>query len=122
MKILDPGHSFELDSYDGDAVQRLDFVKREGSGYPENIGRRPGTTMQEVIRAILNRANYVNKQTPCLETEGVIQCQQQSILLLETRAKRVKGKFLTVPSIEELLEYSTCKTCGHVCCTEPHAH
>lgn len=122
MKVIDEGHSFELNCLDGDIVQRLIHVKREGPGYPGNIGSYPGTTMQEVLRAELNRARYVNMQTPCAETEGVINCLQQALLLLEIRAKRVKGKLLVLSDLSILETAEICKTCGHIHCTESHEH
>jgi hypothetical protein len=119
MKVLDRGHQYELAHLDGEGTQVLTFVKREGEHYPGNVGHHQGTTMQEVIRALLERARYVNWQIPCLETEAAIHCLQQALLLFEVRAKRVKGKHLDVSTLALLEACSTCDTCGHVRCTEP---
>lgn len=116
MKVLDPGHRYELESLDGDARQILAFVKREGGHYPGNFGAHAGTNMQEVIRALLHRARYINNQIPCMETEAVIQCLQQAFLFLEIRAKRVKGAILECTNIADLESAETCATCGHVHC------
>ena len=36
MKVIDPGHSYRLDSFDGDRSIELHFVKRKGENYPGN--------------------------------------------------------------------------------------
>lgn len=119
MRVIDPGHVYELDSIDGGEPQRLVFVKREGPRYPGNIGHHPGTQMQEVLRALIERARYVQAQIPCAETEGAIRAMQLALMLMEIRAKRVKGKSFEghMQFIERL---PTCKTCGHVLCEEEH--
>jgi hypothetical protein len=43
MRIIDPGHDYILSVYDGEGEQRLTFMKREGPGFPGNIGHYPGT-------------------------------------------------------------------------------
>lgn len=118
MKVIDPGHKFELDSLDGEFKNILQFVKREGEHYPGNIGHYPGTTIQEVLRASISRLEHVNRQIPCLESEMVVDLLKSAITLLEIRAKRVKGKYLTETRIVEILQAKTCKMCGHVSCME----
>jgi hypothetical protein len=61
MKVLEAGHKYELLSLDGGEPQILTFVKREGEGYPGNVGHHPGTTLQEVLRAEIDRGMYVGK-------------------------------------------------------------
>jgi hypothetical protein len=48
MKVIDPGHYYELNVLDGDLPlpAYLRFVKREGPGYPGNKDHYPGTTCQ----------------------------------------------------------------------------
>lgn len=121
MKVLDKGHRYELASLDGNETQVLSFVKREGAHYPGNVGHHSGTTTQEVIRALLERARYVNSQIPCLETEAVIACLQQALLLCEIRAKRVKGGHLQCDSLAAMEHASTCHHCGHIECASAHA-
>lgn len=61
MTVIDPGHEYLMDSLDGEQTNRLVFVKRQGVKYPGNVGAHPGTTMQEVLRALLERLKYVNQ-------------------------------------------------------------
>ncbi len=69
-EIIDPGHKYILLTLDGELNQTLTFVKRcdkiiEGrltNKFPGNKGEYPGTTMQSVIRVILNRLRYLQNQ------------------------------------------------------------
>lgn len=122
MKTLDPGHQYELNSLDGDLQQVLTFVKRcdrdDPSKYPGNDNAYPGTTTQEVLRALINRTQYVQNQIPCLENEQIISMLRQCIYLLESRAKQRKGKALRLTTTVPIEAIGTCPKCGHILCTE----
>jgi hypothetical protein len=128
MKVIDPGHEYELDSLDGDLPQKLVFVKREGAGYPGNVGAHPGTNLQEVLRALIERCHYLDNQIPCPETTLVLGLLQSALYLLEARAARRHGRILDAPLGELENPRSKCSQCGHVGCAgtcrspeEPHA-
>ena len=119
--MLDPGHTFELASLDGDGVQILRFVKRVGDRYP---GNEPpaysGCTTQEVIRALVRRQLYVDGQEHDSANAAVVRCLREALLALEDRAARRRGEAQVlaeetrdVEAIEDLL---TCPACGHVAC------
>lgn len=119
MIVHEAGHIYVLPSLDGNMPQILTFVKRIGAHFPGNTGApHPGTTTQEVVRALLDRSRYVNKQIPCVETEAVIAALQSILLLLEVRAKRVKGKHLREGTLAEIEAAKVCNICGHVSCLE----
>ncbi len=115
MKIIDNGHEYSLSSLDGGPPIRLVFVKREGEGYPGNVGHHPGTTMQEVLRALVERATYVNNQIPCEETTETIYLLKQAIFLLESRAAKRHGRSVDF-NTEQAVHGPTCYRCGHVGC------
>ncbi len=116
MKVIDPGHEYELDSLDGAYYQCLRFVKREGGHYPGNVGYHAGTTTQEVLRALIDRSVYVNCQLSCPETTLVIGLLQSALYLLESRAARCHGRILN-ETVEALSAGAgKCQTCGHVGC------
>ena len=73
MKVIDPGHSYLLRSYDGGGPSRLTFVKRcdPPEKYPGNWNAHPGTQIQEVLRALMERCQYINNQIPSEQTEEV---------------------------------------------------
>ncbi len=117
MKVIDSGHEYELTSLDGELSQRLVFVKREGPNYPGNVGHHPGTTMQDVLRCLIERAKYVNNQIPCSETEEAIWHMGRAIVILERRAARRHGRRCPFTT-DELIYGETCKQCGHVGCAQ----
>lgn len=116
MNVIDPGHVYDLDSLDGEQANRLVFVKREGPKYPGNIGSHPGTTTQEVLRALIERAHYVNGQAFCEETERVEMLLRECVVLLEKRAARLHGRKLTASLDAVVWGVGKCSLCGHVGC------
>lgn len=120
MRVIDPGHVYSLDLLDTtehfSKAQVLTFVKREGEKYPGNRGSHPGTTSQEVLRALIDRANYVNAQEPCAETELAGQLMKAALYLLEVRAARKHGRTLSFSVAQVLHEVAKCEKCGHIGC------
>jgi hypothetical protein len=115
MTVIDSGHEYVLDSIDGEAPQRLVFVKRQGDKYPGNVGCHAGTTSQEVLRALIERATYVNRQMPCPETSEATALLIRVVWLFESRAARLHGR--AAPSVEAaVLGCDRCRACGHVGC------
>lgn len=132
MKVIDPGHFFELDVYDGrkDQTSTLTFMKRREppEKYPGNRSSYPGTNLQEVLRAAIARVRYLDAQFQCCENTSVLDHLQKSIFELELRAARRHGRgpeslglrliesnserrIFDLSKIEDL---PTCKTCGHL--------
>lgn len=124
MKIVDPGHEYLLDAHDIDPVNEsqaihLKFMKRAGDGYPYNHGQHPGTNSQEVLRALIDRAEYINKQNPCAETEAIIGNLKTALLLFEVRAARRRGNPLSgYASLRDFESRQPCKACGHIDCND----
>lgn len=103
MKELDPGHSFDLQCFDGVFTQTLVFMKRMGEKYPNNTSIYPGTNLQEVLRALISRVKYLQKQIPCFHNLLILFCLRVSFNLLELRAaQRHKRKFKFIYVIELL--------------------
>ncbi len=117
MTVIDPGHDYWLDALDGGAPVRLTFVKREGPRYPGNVGTHGGTTLQEVLRALIERSNYVNAQIPCPETTLAIGLLQSALYLFEARAARVHGRILNCSLAGVVEGAGKCLRCGHVGCS-----
>lgn len=120
MRVIDPGHEYSLDSLDGEFPQTLVFVKREGAPYPGNVGSHPGTTCQEVLRALISRLYYVQWQTPCPETALVIGNLESALYLLEVRAARRHGRMFSASMQDVTSGAGKCRSCGHVGCPGCH--
>jgi len=119
VRVIDPGHTYQLDGLDGGTPQTIRFVKRcdPPAKYPGNVGSYPGTTIQEVLRVLIDRTQYVGRQRPCEETVHAIDAMREAIRLLEERAARRHGRALGPMPTQPELE-STCPACGHIRCEE----
>lgn len=124
MQVVDPGHIYDLtwldlDPHDlGPIKGRLEFVKREGENYPGNGSSYPGTTTQEVLRALIDRIQYVDRQIPCMENVLILFHLRRAIYLLEERAAKRHGReFPKWKDIKEHIEIiPVCSKCGHIGC------
>lgn len=122
MEIIDPGHRYKLNVLDEiDYFVELVFVKREGKKYPGNIGHYPGTNLQEVIRACIDRLKYLDNQIYDRRNEMCITLLKTCLFMLEQRASERHNRILVV-SLGEIESYPTCDKCGHIGCNgECHA-
>lgn len=91
MKIIEPGHIYELAHLDGHGTTKLTFVNREEGTEHE------GTQTQEVLRALINRTWHCHE---CLPWEGnrlIVTHLQLALVLHESRAlyrKAEKGLYI----------------------------
>ncbi len=115
MKVIDPGHMYKLLTLDGGREQNLVFVKRKGPGFPGNKNKYPGTTCQSVLRALVDRVQYLDNQIPCRENKAILNNLKESIWLFEKRAADRHGLIFN-SSMEETCQKPMCPTCGHTKC------
>lgn len=115
MKALDAGHIYSLQSLDGGDHELLRFVKRAGPGFPGNKGAHPGTIIQEVCRAMIDRLDYVDNQIPCPDNRKARLNLSLVIYWLEKRAAERHGRTLQSP-ITDIEYVPTCPKCGHIEC------
>lgn len=116
MRVLDKGHKYTLATLDGQGISwLLQFVKREGPNYPGNVGHYPGTTTQEVLRALIDRMKYVDQQKRHRTNELVLTHLRWSLYELEWRAAKEAG-LSGLPYIQkDIIELlPTCNICGHL--------
>jgi len=119
MKVQDPGHSYTLDHLDDEDTECLTFVKRMGDMYPGNKTAYPGTNMQEVIRALIDRCKYVNRQAENLYTERAIFYLRDAFYELEARAAvRHNRDMFPIGYFDKIPieQHPYCKKCGHIGC------
>lgn len=116
MEVMDPGHKFLLQAYDNGEPQVLVFMKREGTGYPFNLGHHSGTNCQEVIRALIERVKYLQYQVACEKNEQIIKLLRECLRLFEERAAERRGQMLPELLREDVESLPTCPSCGHVGC------
>jgi hypothetical protein len=124
MKMVDPGHVFELMHLDGYGAQLLRFVKRVGDGYPGNEGLgKEGTNLQEVLRACLSRLHYIDGQIHSEENVVAIMYLRRAFWALERRAAarhhrsaHFEAQAAAKPKDIEVENIPACSTCGHIYC------
>lgn len=116
MKVLDPGHVYVIAEYDGGGTQNLRFMKREGPGYPYNEGSHPGTNCQEILRVLIDRVKYLQRQVPCAENEIILGSLRSVLIAFESRAARRHGRELMLPFNQSIEDVKSCPRCGHINC------
>lgn len=119
MKVVDAGHKYDLLSLDGEHSQRLQFVKRcdplDPSKFPGNTDAYPGTTVQSVVRALLDRLRYLQRQVWALENVFVIAALRSVLWLMEVRAARRHGR-IYLHGVAFAERAALCVKCGHTQC------
>lgn len=116
MIVLDPGHTYQPDEFDGETAENvIIFMKREGAKYPNNIGHHAGTNCQEIIRILIDRVKYLDKQISHPQNAQILRGLRRALFGFELRAAERHGRELTHPlaPIEDIL---ACKICGHIQC------
>lgn len=122
MKILDPGHSYEMATLDDelDRFWPILFVKREGENYPGNEGHHAGVNCQELLRVCIDRIKYLDNQIPDLHNRTVLGLLRGAIFELEERACDRHGYHMpfdfTAEAVDVIEDMPVCKTCGHIIC------
>src|ERR1700674_242150 len=98
MKIIEPGHRFSIESYPPSGTeiptynQRIHFFKKIGPEFPGNLGLEDtGTNCQELLRILISRAIYLDKQQPCIETKLIIHDLRESLRQFENLNLRIKS-------------------------------
>jgi len=113
MKIIEPGHVYELATLDGDGKPViLRFVNREAGT------EHDGTQTQEVLRALIDRTKHCDNCRRWGKNDAIIYHMRMAIALHESRAierKAEKGyydaEFITVDRSDghfQLLEENFC--------------
>lgn len=116
MKVIDPGHTYQLNSYDGETDIIVSFLHRVGPKYPGNQGSPyPGTNCQEVIRVLINRVKYLHSQNPHIQNHIIINALRNALLGFEVRAAEKHGRVLRYYSTP-IEDQPHCYQCGHLQC------
>ena len=98
MKVLDEGHTYTLQNNKSDKCDvTLSFFKDRvinGDGYE-------GTTNQEVLRALIDRVKFLDKQVPHKNNQEILYHLRKAIVLHEQRhLDRLLEKGVEVENLE----------------------
>ncbi len=117
MRVIEPGHLYELDVFDNRTGYRsfLRFMKRVGAGYPHNVEPPySGTNCQEVIRALIDRVKYLHMQIPHPQNGVILGALRDALTAFEVRAAERHGRELALTKTIEI--ETSCPHCGHIGC------
>jgi len=101
MKILTPGHTYELSNFEKkeEKGQILQFIHKEPieEGSTELKTISDGTTNEEVLEALIDRISFLQYKFPCKENACCITHLQEALMWLEKRTndrikRNVEGK------------------------------
>jgi hypothetical protein len=81
MKAVDPGRIYELS-----AGNRLFFVQKEGARITRN-----GTTNEEVLEVLIDRATEAYQRLPSRETIRALHCMREALAAFRARTARRVG-------------------------------
>lgn len=93
MKVLEPGHVYELEHLGTPGCEVLTFIRRNSAAITHE-SEHPGTNTQEVLRALIDRSIFLNHVLPCAETEDAIEYLRMALACYEARALRRKREKL----------------------------
>lgn len=82
MKVLEPGHNYELDildSYKDSVPELLNFVNRN------NGKNSAGTNNQEVLRVLIDRVKFMEEQKHWSGNEKILDYLRMALVLHESR-------------------------------------
>ena len=120
MKVVVPGHVYLLDELKTELrsgvnknKSELVFVSRVGDNYPGNKDNFDGVTTQEVCRALIERAIYLNEQKSSWYTVASIWLFRAVIWLYEKRAAEIH-KLPFNFKLSKIEQYLTNDIDGHI--------
>ena len=86
MKVIEPGHVYELPNLEHPGNQILTFIKRSSKAIDYGDTEHPGTNTQSVCRALIERTFYLDSIIPAPENMNVIYFLRMVIYEYEARA------------------------------------
>ncbi len=97
MKVLTPGHHYELPNFDEPKVkgQRLQFIhKKSDKKDPTKQCKliSDGTTNEEVLRVLIDRSEFLNKSLPSTETTLALKNLKEALYWFEKRTEDRKQR------------------------------
>ncbi len=96
MNIIKAGHVYELEHLDGNQKQTLSFVNRN------NGCDKEGTYNQEVLRVLIDRVIFLDKQVPWSGNIEILQHLRMALALHEARAflRKVEKKQIDLNTLK----------------------
>lgn len=96
MKVLVPGHLYELENFENpnEAGQLLQFIHKvpASNDSSELVTVQDGTTNEEIMKVMIHRMKELNSKFPCRENSIVITKLQEAYFWLQERTRDRKER------------------------------
>jgi hypothetical protein len=89
MKIIMPGHKYELASFEGSDPQVVQFIEKE---HPSMKTINDGTTNEEVLAMLIDRLRSLGETVPCRENSIAITRCEEALMWLNKRTADRKAR------------------------------
>jgi hypothetical protein len=99
MKVVEPGHIYELAHLESKGTERLTFIRRSSKAI-QHPSEHPGTNVQETLRALIDRTKYLDDIIGAVENDDALYHLRMALLCYEGRAYRRKMDKLNGESAE----------------------
>lgn len=86
MKIITPGHEYELDNFEGGDRQPLSFIHKVSKG-ESLVTVKNGTTNEEVLAVLIDRLNFLHLKLPSRQSAIAITKLQEALMWLQNRTQ-----------------------------------
>ena len=93
MKVLEPGHIYQLQHLESPGHETLTFIRRNSAAITHQ-SEHPGTNTQEVLRALIDRTLFLDDVLSAEETEDAVYYLRMALFTYEARAWRRKQQKL----------------------------
>jgi hypothetical protein len=90
MKVLTPGHLYDLDNFENNNMsQRIQFIEKDAGMTTIN----DGTTNEEVLTMLINRLKFLGERLPSRENSIAVTRCEEALLWLNKRTedRRARG-------------------------------
>lgn len=96
MKVITPGHRYELDNFEdkSNQGQTIQFIEKKPKeqGSTELLTVNDGTTNEDLLEVLLDRLRFLNKKAPCMENQLAIYRLDEALFWLNKRTENRKNR------------------------------
>jgi hypothetical protein len=94
MKILTPGHKYEVVNFEHPEVpgQTIQFIQKTYAGHGPLQTEHDGTTNEELLRVLVDRLRTMGEKLPSRENSIAITKCEEALLWLEKRTADRKSR------------------------------
>lgn len=96
MKVITPGHKYELENFENKETpgQTLQFIEKVPGGPGQDASKtvNDGTTNEELLAVLIDRLYFLKKKLPSRETSVAITKSEEALLWLNKRTADRKAR------------------------------